>query len=225
MTSIQPADSLLPLLAHEMRTPLCAIVGLADLLLDPPEPLPPDAQQDALRDILRAGERLARLVEDCLVVWRTRSAPAAHPRASAVAPIVDQAIAETPRPSGVHLEVGLAPDLPLVLADPDRTVQILVNLLSNALRFSPEGGTVHLAARAANGTVEISVRDQGPGLDPAARARLFEPFGRGRDARSGLGLGLYLSRLLLEAQRGRLEIDCSPGHGTLAQLTLPAQPA
>jgi signal transduction histidine kinase len=118
-----------------------------------------------------------------------------------------------------------------VNADPDRLRQVLVNLLDNAIRYSPPGEAVTITVKPAKdtpNTVAVSVQDRGPGIPPQEQARVFERFyradkSRARAGDSGAGLGLAIAQTLVEAHGGRITLDSSPGHGTIMSFTLPGE--
>ena len=114
-------------------------------------------------------------------------------------------------------------DLPPVWVDPDRLDQVLANLVSNALKFSPPGSPVAVRARATKDSVEIEVADRGQGMSPSDLAKVFQKFhrGAGTEGVPGTGLGLYVSKALLEAQHARLLAASSPGHGSRFTVVLP----
>ena len=111
---------------------------------------------------------------------------------------------------------------PVIVTDGDRVFQIVSNLVSNAFRWTPDGGRVSLALAQANGTVSVSVRDTGPGIKEHEQERIFRPFWS-RDG-GGTGLGLAIARELASALGGRIELDSSPGQGSRFELVLPAAP-
>jgi signal transduction histidine kinase len=126
---------------------------------------------------------------------------------------------------GLHWEIEIGDELPVVQIDPDRMAQVLGNLLSNAIKYTPEG-TVSVEAGARNGAVVIVVADTGIGLAPAEQARIFEPFYRSqRDKRfpQGMGLGLSIARDLVVAHGGRLEVESQPNAGSRFIIVLPAR--
>ena len=116
---------------------------------------------------------------------------------------------------------------PVILTDGDRVLQIISNLLSNAFRWTPDGGRIELGLSAKNGTVAVVVGDTGPGIRAEERERIFRPFfsrDRSRDG-GGTGLGLAIARELAAALGGRIELETTPGKGSRFQLILPASPA
>jgi signal transduction histidine kinase len=126
---------------------------------------------------------------------------------------------------GVRLESEIPAELPLLHADPNQLERALANLLSNALKFTPAGGFVILGARAAGERAELFVQDNGKGIPPDARARLFERFERGSEdgafgSTAGTGLGLHLVRESIEGMGGTVALESEPGKGTRVTLTL-----
>ena len=127
-------------------------------------------------------------------------------------------------PQGRRIRVSLPDDLPEVLADPALLERIVANLAANAVRYSPAGEQVLLTASGHNDRVDLRIADRGPGIPPAERDRVFQPFQRlgDRDNHTGVGLGLALARGLTEAMNGTLVPDDTPGGGLTMILTLPA---
>jgi len=112
----------------------------------------------------------------------------------------------------------------MVLADEDRVVQVLVNLLTNASKYGPAGQTIQVSSRRLGDFVRVQVQDQGPGIAPEARSHLFERFyraKRGRKEATGLGLGLALAKAIVEAHGGQIGVESEPGHGAIFWFTLP----
>jgi signal transduction histidine kinase/putative methionine-R-sulfoxide reductase with GAF domain len=196
----------------------------------------PAAQQAArarfLAIIHNESERLTRLINNLLDVARIEAGRGIelHPESTDIAPIAEEAAESQRAYSSRHqLVVSIPPNLPPALADRDKMVQILINLISNALKYSP-GGTVTLAAYATQQSVYVSVSDQGPGIAPEQRARLFQRFertpsrsvGSGERAKpTGTGLGLFLTRHLVESHGGRIWVESEPGQGATFIFTLP----
>src|SRR5207253_8995912 len=128
---------------------------------------------------------------------------------------------------GVTVRSRIAADLPKARADWDRVVQVLTNLLSNALKFSPRGSEVDLVAGKRDSTIVFEVRDRGPGIPAEFREKLFTKFAqadRARREQEGTGLGLAISRALVLAHGGEIWVESEPGHGASFFFTLPAAP-
>lgn len=224
--------------SHELRTPLAAIRGYSETLLESVRG--EDAEARRFVEIIhRHAERLGRLVDDLLVLSELEAGEGLvrlHPvdPKEIVAHATDTLAGEA-FGRAVRVRVEVDPTVPRIEADPDRLEQALLNLLDNALKYSPHGGEVVVALRHAAapedeanaGWVEISVTDRGPGIPPAEIPRVTERFYRVDKARSrelgGTGLGLSIVRHIAELHRGRLEIQSRVGHGTTARLRLPVR--
>ena len=215
--------------SHELRTPLTAIKGCAETLLGGGLDDTPRAAE-FVEVIARHADRLRDLIEDLLDLAsveqgeaRLRIGPVA------VADVVSQAEA-TLRPSAERRSQALRAEvpagLPAVLADRDRLAQVLINLVDNAIKFTPDGGRILIGAAAADGRVLLSVSDTGIGIPPGELGRIFERFyrvDRSRDRKEGgTGLGLAIAKHLTQAMGGTIEAESAPGSGTTFRITLPA---
>ena len=220
-------ESLLHLVSHDLRAPLGAVVGQAQILR---RSAGADSWTVARADaILRAASRMDAMIEDLVDAARLESG-----RLRLELEEVELAayLGELLARMGASLDVERV-DLAMpaseriaVRADPRRLERVLLNLLSNALKYSPEG-RVRLEVASRGGWVAISVVDGGPGIRPEDLPHLFQRFYRGRGApsRDGLGLGLYGARLLVEAHGGRIEVESAPGAETRFRVELPAAQA
>lgn len=215
--------NLLADLAHELRTPLSVIQGTTEGMLDGLYP----ADRTHLEPLLDEARVMARLLDD-LQLLSTAEAGALplHRRTVEPAELVDDAVAAfTARAeaAGVALRGRANPNLPALDVDPVRIGEVLANLVSNALRHTPEGGSVDVAAEAAGtpGDVAFEVRDTGSGIDPTALPHVFDRFVKGSGS-AGAGLGLAIARGLVQAHGGRIEADSEPGRGTRIRFVLPA---
>jgi two-component system, OmpR family, phosphate regulon sensor histidine kinase PhoR len=216
--------------SHELRTPLTAIVGYVETLLGGALDEPPQARR-FLEVVARHGERLRRLLNDLtdlsnIELGKVRLTIEPVPLADVIESVL--AIIR-PRAEQAHLTLvtDLAAGAPVVLADRDRLAQILINLVDNAVKYTPEGGRVTVAARPARAdTVEVAVIDTGIGIPPADLGRVTERFYRVDKARSrelgGTGLGLAIVKHLLVAHGSRLEIASEVNRGTTVWFTLRA---
>jgi len=218
--------ALLADVAHELRTPLATIQGYMEGLLDEVV-LPAPALWAQLHG--EAG-RLRRLVDDLQELSRAESREIPlHPIPLEARQLLERAAARMEpqfAAADVTLALDVAPAVPAALADPDRTLQVLVNLLGNALRYTPAGGTVTLGAAAGERRVALRVTDTGSGIAPEHLPHLFERFYRADRSRSrasgGSGIGLTIARALIEAQGGTIRIESPrPGRGATVTITLP----
>jgi two-component system OmpR family sensor kinase/two-component system sensor histidine kinase BaeS len=214
--------------AHELRTPLHIIQGNLEGVLDGVyQPTP-----EHIAATLDETRLLARLVDDLqtLSLAEAGQLPLHRLRLSAIDLLNDAAtgFAGQALQNGVALEViaSAAPDALQVEVDPDRMGQVLNNLVSNALQYTPRGGKIVLSAASAEGWVRLSVQDSGPGIPAEDLPFVFDRFWRGDRARerragAGSGLGLAIARQLVQAHRGRVEVQSQPGEGTQFTVELP----
>jgi signal transduction histidine kinase len=204
-------------IAHELRTPISVILGHVDALEDGVIP----STSEAFGVIRDEADRLSRLVEDLRLLSHAEAGEMTLMRAP-VEPrsLLDRAAAAH-RPlaaeKGIELRIDLAEDLPEIDVDADRMAQVLDNLVSNALRHTPEGGQVRLYARRAEDGIVLGVHDSGPGIEPEALPLIFDRFyrldsSRRRDT-GGSGLGLAIARSLVEAHGGSICAQSGPGEG------------
>lgn len=217
--------------SHELRTPITPIKGLAQALLRGGPNLTVEQHDRALREIVERAEHLGRIVEDLLLISRARE----EGRLDAVVedvklvampikPVVERVTAwlRTEAPTR-EVTVTCPAGLPLVMADPLRTTQILTNLLSNAAKYSAPGTPIELEVREEHGVVSMEVRDRGYGIPPHERENVFDAFHRLEDPLTmrtgGMGLGLYLARAFARAMGGDLTVEGRVGGGTTFRLT------
>lgn len=212
-------------LVHDMRGPLTGLLGSLDALgHDEAHRL--DARQQQLLSVGRsAATRLTRLVDSVLEVSRLESGQVPL-RTMPLFPeaLVAQCLERHALPAShrqVKLAAAVAPGAPPALADPDLLQRVLDNLIGNAVKFVPPGGTVRLAAGREDGELLLEVSDDGPGLPPEVRGRVFEKFVTGGQKGRGTGLGLAFCRLAVEAHGGRIWTESSEGGGAVFRFTLP----
>ncbi|MGE5674792.1 MAG: ATP-binding protein [Mycobacterium leprae] len=210
--------------SHELRTPLTSIIAFTELLLKQAEGQP----REYLEDVLDSSRRLLGMVNDLLDLSRLEAG-----RVQLFTDVVDvpellMGIEPVLRPLAAKKQIQLTllpmPDLPLVLVDPRRVRQVFMNLIDNAIKFTPEGGQVNIGARRLDGWVEVGIDDSGPGVPAEHRQQIFEPFRRlelpGRQ-HPGSGLGLALCRSLIELHGGQIWVTDSPSGGSRFCFTLP----
>jgi PAS domain S-box-containing protein len=219
----QMKSSLISTVSHELRTPLTMIRGFAELLLE--RDLPRDKAALAQEQIRDSADRLSRLIDDLLSVSKIDSGKL-EVRIEAVDlhDTVREALASFEQARPVHLEVADRPTL--VMADRDKVLQIVTNLVSNAVKYSPEGTSVTVRLEPGDGTVETSVIDRGHGIREEDVRRVFDKFYRVDrpevDEAKGTGLGLYITKSLVEIQGGDIRVMSRPGEGTTFTFGLPA---
>jgi signal transduction histidine kinase len=219
-------------MSHELRTPLNAIIGFASLIRDGAGGSDPGHVREYARDIEDSGQRLLALVNDILQAAHVRMG-AAELRLEPMSPAsvvhaVIAAISTKASARGVVLREEVPADLPVIFADAGSVRQMLVNLVSNAVKFTPTGGAVTVsAAQGADGGVAISVADTGIGMTAEEIARATDAFWQAEDGpdrrADGAGLGLTLTKAQIEEHGGRLEIASTPGRGTTMTLRFPPQ--
>ncbi|MFN5466131.1 MAG: sensor histidine kinase [Cyanobacteriota bacterium] len=218
--------------SHELRQPLTAIRALIGSLRHGEALMgaPPGLQQ-TVAQIDQTTARMGRLVDDLLLLTRfdraidDRPSMETFPMEELVEDLVDLHQAEAAA-AGVKLQSRIEA-AGLVQGSPERLRRLLENLLSNALRFSPPGGTVTVGLRQARGLVQVWVEDQGPGIAPSERALVFERFWQADPARGGAehhGLGLSIARAIAQAHGGQLRAEEAPGGGCRMVLDLPSRP-
>lgn len=211
--------------SHELRTPLAVIMGLAELLRE--EALSPSAQE-SVDLILESAFRLKTMVDNLLDTSRLEAGRFEVVRRPVnLLPLLSdlaRSFQGVARLSGVAFQVELA-ELPILEADPDRVVQVVGNLLSNAFKFTPPGGRVRFAARQEGEALVLEVEDTGPGIPEEELPKLFQRYARAENARargvSGTGLGLFISKHIVEAHGGRIEVRTQVGKGSLFRVILP----
>jgi PAS domain S-box-containing protein len=211
-------------MSHELRTPLNSVLGFAQILQ---MELESSEELEMIGYIVRSGGYLLELINEVLDISRVESGSiGVSLELVPVTALVGECI-EMVSGEGAAAGVAITDECdiaPLVRADPQHLKQVLLNLLTNAIKFNRVGGTVTLTCREENGRVRLNVTDTGPGIAPEMHERLFAPFDR-LDAESrgieGNGLGLALSRGLMEAIGGSLGVDSAPGTGSTFWLELP----
>lgn len=222
-------DEFLATISHELRTPLNAILGWARLLLRPNVQQP--MYEEGVRVIERNARVQAQLISDLLDVNRIGSGKLLLEMDRADVNAAASAALETVQPAarerGVALCSALAPDLPTVRADFARLQQVIWNLLSNSIKFTPSGGQVELTTRCVRGNVELEVRDSGQGIEPEFLPHVFDRFtqadGSTTRRHGGLGLGLAIVKQLVEMHGGEVEAtSAGAGAGATFRISLPA---
>jgi signal transduction histidine kinase len=217
-------------MSHELRTPLNAILGFTQVLRAQMFGPVNEKQAEYLDDMLTSGQHLLSLINDVLDLSRVEAGqvelemtPFSLREAleSGVVMVRERAVQ-----GGVKVELAADPQVDVVEGDERRIRQVIFNLLANAVKFTPSGGAVDVTAARADGEIRISVADTGPGIAAEDRERIFEEFQQGEAAvqqREGTGLGLALSKRLVELHGGRIWVDSEVGEGSTFVFTLPAR--
>jgi signal transduction histidine kinase len=219
-------EDLISNVSHEFRSPLMSVLGNVDLVLGEVEGYSAVAVR-RLEVVQRNAERLLSLVSDLLVSAST--VLAVHPRRTDLAGLVETSIGSAQAQADAT-NVSLSTDVPVPLwahADPLRIGQALDNLVSNAIKYSPEGGSVTVSARSDDSWVQLKVQDTGMGISEEEATRIFTRFFRTRAARQaaipGVGLGLSITQAIVERHGGDISCISTPGSGTTFTMTLPAE--
>jgi signal transduction histidine kinase len=218
--------------SHELRTPLTCIHQYVTLLLDGLAGAMAPEQTDYLKTVLKSVNQLHAMIRDLLEATRADSGKLRiEPRCIDIGELMQQAVAMM-RPAAaekhVSLEVGPDQTIPLVYADPDRTLEVLINLIDNGIKFTPPDGSVVVKASMVETdptAVYLSVSDSGRGIPQEALPKVFERLYQDPNAvdgnRTGLGLGLYIAKEIVTLQGGRMWVASQPGSGSTFSFTLP----
>ncbi|HEY8723294.1 MAG TPA: HAMP domain-containing sensor histidine kinase [Gaiellaceae bacterium] len=210
--------------SHELRTPLTAIRGHVSALLDEGVVVDPESRHQSLETVEAEAQRLERLVGDILDLAKldTHRFTVLTEEVD-MAQLLDQAF-ERYRDEAQRRSIDYQQDVrdrPVIISDGDRVLQVVGNLLSNAFKATPDGGSISLELAQQNGTVHVSVADTGPGIPQEARERLFRPFVSG--SAGGTGLGLAIAKEISSALGGQIILESEVGKGSRFELVLPAQ--
>ncbi len=217
--------------SHEVRTPLNSIIGFAELMLQERfGPISNPRYKGYTEDIHQSGLYALSLLNDLLDISKIEAGKFELDfTAVDVGDVVESCVASLQplaKRTRIVLRTSLTPDLPLVVADPRRLKQTLLNLLTNAIKFTTEGGQVIVSGTLVDGELRVRVRDNGVGMSKNEIAYAMQPFHQLDTAprrQSGTGLGLPLTKALADANRARLELSSEPGVGTSADIIFPAE--
>jgi signal transduction histidine kinase len=214
-------------MSHELRTPLNAVIGFSEVLLDRLFGDLNEKQADYITDIHTSGRHLLALINDILDLSKIEAGRMELQVSDVtLSDVIESSVAlmrERATRSGISLQLDVDPGSGVLEADERKLKQVLFNLLTNALKFTDRGGHVEVTARAEADGVVVSVRDDGAGIAMADQARIFEEFEQagGSNAQEGTGLGLALTRRIVELHGGRLWVESAPGKGSTFTFTLP----
>lgn len=223
-------DTFISVVSHELKTPVAIIKGYAETLRRPEARRNPALADEMLAAIVEESDRLAQLVDDLLDVSRLQAGglPFQDVEPVDLRVIVQRVIDRyQPHTQRHKLVADFPDDYPLIDGDPRRLEQVLDNLISNAVKYSPQGGAVRITGSIMPAQVLIAVQDSGVGVPWGEQERIFERFYRveGPETRavSGTGLGLYLTRAIVQAHGGRIWVESTPGHGATFFVALPRE--
>ena len=216
--------------SHELRTPLNAIIGFSEALEDRFSGDLTPRQERFVQHILSSGRHLLSLINDLLDLSKVEAGQMdLHVARFSLADALESGLTMVREHANRHhiaLAANIDPALEAIEADERKVKQVVFNLLSNAVQFTPDGGRVDVTARAVDGWIEVAIQDTGIGISAEDQTRIFDAFQQARQGaprdRAGTGLGLALSRELVELHGGRLGVSSEPGIGSTFTFTLPA---
>ena len=223
-------DSFLASMSHELRTPLNGIIGFAEFLADGKPGAVNNKQKEYLEDILNSGRHLLHLINDILDIVKIQAGKLElNPETFLLVDVIEEVragVLPLAQNKNIQVRVAIAPELRAVTLDEQRFRQILYNLLSNALKFTNDAGNVEIrAASDGANSFKLSVQDSGIGIKPEDMVRLFKEFEQLETGTSrrydGTGLGLALTRRIVELQGGAIDVQSEAGKGSIFSVTLP----
>jgi signal transduction histidine kinase len=229
ITKFRNADEIkntfVSIVSHELKTPVALIKGYVSTLRREDAKWDKEVIQDSLKVIEEEADHLTVMIEDLLDASRLQAGGLTHSLSDVSIPNIADHIAERFRTSldNHTLIVDFPQYFPIVLADEHRIEQVLANLISNSIKYSP-AGEIRISGQVRSEQVIVTVSDQGSGIDPADIPYVFDRFYRSNDAvrkTKGAGLGLYLAKSIIEAHGGRIWVDTKPGAGARICFSLP----
>jgi PAS domain S-box-containing protein len=231
ITRFREADEIkstfISVISHELKTPVALIKGYADTLLRPDAQWDRSTTRDSLNVILEESDRLNTLIDNLLEASRLQAGGLPlNVDLVALDSLAARVATHFRTQTETHeIAVNFPSHFPTVYGDADRLEQVLNNLISNAIKYSPRGKRIEIGGRASPTEVVLSVTDQGPGIPLEEQPRVFERFYRGARHRNqsipGAGLGLFLAKAVVEAHRGRIWVESQPGEGTTFSFSIP----
>ena len=222
--AVRARDEVLAVVSHDLRNPVGTIAAAAELLAD--VPLPSEQRRQHLHIIQRAAHRINRMIQDLLDVAQIEAGRlSVWQKPVETTEMLEEAVMSARSRAdeeAVRLCGELDPELPRVEADRDRILQVMSNLIVNALKFTPDGGEVTVSACGVEGGVLVAVKDTGPGIEPEMREHLFDRFWKGhRSGGAGAGLGLAIVEGILAAHGAQVQVDTKLGEGSTFSFVLP----
>jgi two-component system phosphate regulon sensor histidine kinase PhoR len=214
------------MVSHELRTPLTAIIGYTELLARTDPGDRPGLHGKFVDRIGDRADRMRRLVDELLLASQIQSGPLRLDLQGVDPAELASVAIDGAEPSELHtLVLDAEPGVARVLVDPEQMSVVLAQLVSNAVKYSPDGGDVTVRTSVADGHAHLSVSDEGIGIEPSDMAHIFDSFTQAdmSDARrfGGVGVGLFLARQIVQAHNGRIEVESEPGKGSLFTVVLP----
>jgi signal transduction histidine kinase len=221
-------------MSHELRTPMNAIIGFSEILLDPSLQVSDEERAQFLTDILTSGKHLLNLINEVLDLSKIEAGRMELHIAPTDLDEILEAVQSTARPlaakKSIDLQFGSDPGIAPLAVDAARVKQVLLNLVGNAVKFTPDGGRVSVTTSldGDSGSVKISVTDTGPGIPPEEHERIFLEFQQAKASRDvakpeGTGLGLALAKRFVEMHGGRIWVESQIGRGSTFTFTLPLE--
>ncbi len=233
VTRFREADEIkstfISVISHELKTPVALIKGYADTLMRKDACWDQDTMQESLTVIVEEAGRLNQLIDNLLDASRLQAGALPLEMDQVALDALAERVARHFRTQTQTHEIVLRfpPDLPVVEGDPGRLEQVLNNLVSNAIKYSPDGGRIEISGRALPNEVVVTVSDQGAGIPFEEQSRVFERFFRGARERNqrtpGAGLGLYLAKAIVKAHGGRIWVESRSGEGAAFSFAIPRQ--
>jgi PAS domain S-box-containing protein len=219
-------STFISIISHELRTPLALIKGYVGTLRRDDADWDPAVVQDSLAVIEEESDRLGSLIDDLLEASQLQSGALSLNISDVDFPRLCVEIAERfqTQSEAHNFEVSFDEDFPIVQGDEERLTQVVTNLLSNSVKYSPDGGTIRISGRPRGKQVVVCVRDEGPGISPADRERIFERFYRAASmstSTKGAGLGLFLAKSVVDAHEGQIWVDEKVDRGARICFSLP----
>ena len=215
-------DEFIGMVSHELRTPLTVVTSAVQTVQD--ERLSDDDQKELLREATLGAKTLSAILDNLLELSRHQAGRLELIRKPAQLPAVIESAARRVRQShpAANIAVEVGHELPQASVDVARLEQVVYNLIENAVKYSPDGSLVRVFARQENSReLLVGVSDKGPGIAPEDQPKIFEAFIRFATSKQGLGLGLTVSKRLVEAHGGRIWVDSKPGQGSTFYFTVP----
>lgn len=222
-------SNLLRAISHDLRTPLTSISGNAGILMERNISLDEDKKQEIYRSIYDDSMWLVNLTENLLSITRIENGSMRlNMNAELIDDVFHEAVAHLDRHAEEHdISIELEDNLLMAKMDVRLVIQVIINIVNNAIKYTPKGSHIILSARKENGTVLVSISDDGPGISDEAKEHLFDMFytaGIGKaDCRRGLGLGLSLCKSIIEAHGGTISMSDRRPHGAVFSFTLPLE--